>query len=66
MKKGVFMLTLEEIRERLKDRRLLVVSQATGIHANTLREVRDNPSANPTYKVFKLLNDYFIDWREHG
>ena len=57
------MLTLEDIRTRLKDRRLPVVAQATGIHPNTLREVRDNPLANPTYKVFKLLNDYLITWR---
>jgi hypothetical protein len=57
------MLTLEDIRTRLKDRRLPVVAQATGIHANTLREVRDNPLANPTYKVFKLLNDYLTTWR---
>jgi hypothetical protein len=42
------------------------VAQATGIHANTLREVRDNPLANPTYKVFKLLNDYFVEYRTHG
>jgi ribosomal protein L10 len=60
------MLTLDDIRERLKDRRLLVVAEVTGIHANTLREVRDNPLANPTYKVFKSLNDYFSDWRAHG
>jgi hypothetical protein len=60
------MLTLDEIREGLKDRRLLVVAEATGIHANTLREVRDNPLANPTYKVFKLLNDYLAEWRKNG
>jgi hypothetical protein len=60
------MLTLDEVRRRLKDRRLPVVAEATGIHTNTLREVRDNPLANPTYKVFKLLNDYLVDWRAHG
>lgn len=60
------MLTLDEIRKGLKDRRLLVVAQATGIHANTLREVRDNPLANPTYKVFKTLNDYLAEWRKNG
>ncbi len=60
------MLTLDEIRSRLKDRRLPVVAQATGLHANTLREVRDNPLCNPTYKVFKSLNDYLSEWRTHG
>lgn len=53
------MLTLEQIRNKLQDRRLGLIVKATGLHYNTLREVRDNLEANPTYKVVKLLNDYF-------
>jgi hypothetical protein len=34
------------------------VAEATGLHYNTIREVRDNPDANPTYKVLKALSDY--------
>ena len=52
------MLTLDEIRERLRDRRLPVVSEATGVHSNTIRIIRDNPWANPTYQVMVKLSDY--------
>ena len=52
------MLTLDEIRERLMDRRLPVVSEATGVHFNTIRNIRDNPWANPTYQVMVKLSDY--------
>ena len=53
------MLTLDQIRDKLQDRRLGLIVKATGLHYNTLRDVRDNLEANPTYKVIKLLNDYF-------
>lgn len=53
------MLTLEQIRAQMQDRRLHLIGKATGLHYNTLRDVRDNLDANPTYKVIKLLNDYF-------
>lgn len=52
------MLTLDQIRAALRDRRLSKVAEATGLHYNTIREVRDNPNANPTYKVIKVLSDY--------
>ena len=52
------MLTLDQIRAALRDRRLAKVAEATGLHYNTIREVRDNPDANPTYKVIKVLSDY--------
>jgi ribosomal protein L10 len=53
------MLTLDQIRDKLQDRRLGMIVKATGVHYNTLRDIRDNLDANPTYKVIKLLNDYF-------
>ena len=52
------MLTLEQIRNALQDRMPAKVAEATGLHYNTIREVRDNPEANPTYKVLKALSDY--------
>ena len=52
------MLTLNETRRLLMDRRLQVVAQATGIHYNTLKKIRDDDQANPTYVVIKLLSDY--------
>lgn len=55
---GQKMMTLEQIRHALIDRRPGLVAQATGLHLNTVREVRDNADANPTYKVLKALSDY--------
>jgi len=52
------MMKLEEIRELLKDRRVSMIAEATGIHFNTIREIRDNKNANPTYKVMTKLTDY--------
>ena len=52
------MMTIEAIRLALRDRRISMVSNATGLHDNTIRGVRDNESANPSYKVLKALSDY--------
>ena len=52
-------MTLEEIREALLDRMVGKVAEATGIHYNTIRHLRDNPTANPTYKVMLALSTYF-------
>lgn len=57
------MMTLEQIRNALSDRMPTKVAEATGLHYNTIREVRDNPSANPTYKVLVALSDY-LEGRE--
>lgn len=52
------MMTIEEIRKQLQDLRPVRVSEATGLHANTIRDIRDNPQANPTYRALKALSDY--------
>jgi hypothetical protein len=52
------MMKLEDIRGLLKDRRVSMIAEATGIHFNTIREIRDNENANPTYKVMTKLTDY--------
>jgi len=57
-------MTLQKIRDKLADRRLSVISAATGLHYNTLRSVRDNPSSNPTWRVITLLAEYF-EGRDH-
>lgn len=57
------MMTLERIRQALADRMPSKVAEATGLHYNTIREVRDNPNANPTYKVLVALSDY-LEGRE--
>jgi hypothetical protein len=35
-----------------------MVSAATGLHYNTIKTLRDNERANPSYKVLKALSDY--------
>lgn len=52
------MMTLDQIKKALRDRRLQVVAEATGLHYNTLRAVRDDPDVNPTYKVLIALSTY--------
>ena len=49
---------LEDIRGLLQDRRVSIVAKATGIHFNTIREIRDNQDANPTYRVMIKLTKY--------
>ena len=57
--KAKTMMTLEQIRQALSDRMPIKVAEATGLHYNTIRQVRDNPDANPTHKVLQALSDYF-------
>jgi len=57
--KGDNMLTLDKIKHALADRRLDVVSKATGIHRNTLSGIRDGRATNPTYDTIRKLSEYF-------
>ena len=52
------MMTLDQIRAALRDRRPGAITTATGLHYNTVQDVRDNPEANPTYKVLAALDAY--------
>jgi len=60
------MLTIEAIRLALQDRRISMVSAATGLHYNTIKAVRDKEDANPSYKVLKALSDYLEGAKQHG
>ena len=53
------MLTIDQIRQALADRRLDVVSEATGVHRNTLGRIRSGEAKNPSYSTVKSLSDYF-------
>ena len=53
------MLTLNEIKRLLADRRLDIVSSATGVHRNTLAAIRDGKNENPTLRTLQGLSDYF-------
>lgn len=55
------MLTIEEIRERLQDRRLAMVADTTGIHYATLQAIRIGKVTNPSYDTVKALSDYLED-----
>ena len=52
------MMNLEEIRDALKDRMPSRVAEATGLHYNTIRAIRDNLGANPKHSVLQKLNNY--------
>lgn len=60
------MMTIEAIRLALRDRRISMVSLATGLHTNTIKGIRDNEDANPTYKVLKALSDYLEGTKKNG
>ena len=51
-------MTVLEIQKALKDRRLKIVSKATGLHVNTIRKVRDGMTTDPRSTSFILLSDY--------
>lgn len=52
------MMTLEQIKTQLKDRRVDMVAEGCGLHYNTVRDVRDRADSNPSYRVVKALSDY--------
>lgn len=49
---------LEEIRERLKDRRLYVVAEKTGLSYQTLLSIVKGENRNPNTKTVEALEDY--------
>ena len=53
------MLTLEDIRRRLRGETITDVSEATGLHYNTVRYIRDGTQSNPTLRVMAALSRYF-------
>lgn len=52
------MLTIDQIKRMLADRRLDVVSEATGLHRNTLAAIRDGRHENPKYETMRKLSEY--------
>jgi hypothetical protein len=53
------MLELDQIRALLSDRRLSIVSKETGLHYNTIKEIRDGVQTNPSYRTIHALSAYF-------
>lgn len=53
------MLDLEQVQAMLKDRRIDVVAQKTGLGYTTVWEIRAGVQTSPRYKTLKALSDYF-------
>ena len=52
------MLSLDEIRARLADRRLGLVADAIGVSRQTLYTIMDGTNKNPTLRIIQGLSDY--------
>lgn len=53
------LLTVEQLKAKLQDRRLEVVANATGLHYNTLLTIRDSHVVNVKYETLTKLSEYF-------
>ena len=53
------MLTLDEIRKKLFDRRLSVIAKSIGVRHGTLIDLREGRTANPSYETVRRLAEYF-------
>jgi DNA-binding Xre family transcriptional regulator len=52
------LLSLKKIQLLLKDKRLYVVSKATGLSFPTLKKMADGKKENYTYNTIKAISDY--------
>lgn len=59
-------MTLDEIRAALSDRNVLVVAKRTGLGYQTVRKIKTDPKANPTWAVMQKLAEYIRRESQHG
>ena len=59
------MLTLNEIKSALHDRRPAMVAKSTGVSCVTIANIRDGINTNPTLSVMQRLSDY-LEGVNHG
>ena len=59
-------MTLEQIRVALADRKVSVVARATQVHPNTIRNLINDPKANPTHRVVQALSEYLSGGLSNG
>mgnify|MGYP001765206823 FL=1 len=52
------MLSIEEMRELLKDRNASVIASITGLSAATIRDIKEGRNTNPTMTTAQKLSDY--------
>lgn len=53
------LMTLDEIRTRLRSENLTTVAAETGLNYNTVRFIRHGRLDNPTLKTMTALTEYF-------
>jgi DNA-binding LytR/AlgR family response regulator len=56
-------LTLDQIKERLKDSNLRAVSQSAGVNYHTLVKLMREEGRDPAYSTVKALSDYLNNWK---
>lgn len=59
------MLSVKEIAEKLQDRRLDKVAEATGLHRNTIMKYRDGLVEEPYLATVQKLSDY-LEGKQSG
>jgi|LakMenEpi03Aug12_release.lakeMendotaPanAssembly.Ray.scaffolds.fasta_scaffold1730618_2 predicted transcriptional regulator len=52
------MLTIEEIRKKLEDRNLKLVSERSGVPYQVVLRVANGTNTNPAYNTTKAISDY--------
>jgi len=59
--RSIQMLSLQEIREKLKDMNLSAVSRSIGMHRQQLWKLANDESSNPTLQTLERFTEYFKD-----
>ena len=49
---------LSRLREKLKDRNVMAVSKAIGVHYNTVRAIATGKNCNPTLAILRKIEAY--------
>jgi transcriptional regulator with XRE-family HTH domain len=52
------MLSIEEIRNKLKDRRIAMVAEATGLSRQVIYNLTTGKTPSPAYETVKRLSEY--------
>jgi transcriptional regulator with XRE-family HTH domain len=55
------MMTLDEIRSSLRDRKVRAVADAIGVHNQTVYSILNDRTHNPKYDTLRKLSDYLSE-----
>jgi|TARA_R110000823_G_C15824863_1_gene489680 hypothetical protein len=56
------MLTPAQVQEKLQDRVATIVATRTGLHANTIRDLKSGAILNPSYETMMKISAYLEDY----